>query len=212
MAPTLTHEDDAPLDPTRRAIVAFVQIIAATALLAFAFYEAMSWLTAHHAGRWAVLGLTVLYGVLLMGLVAVWSRRAGTRMCMTTTPAAKRYRRRMLMSSCVYTATLVLAIFVNGPHVAPSLLAYAVAILPAIGVSGMFVSMGLYLREETDEFQRAMQIESSLWATGGVLVICAVWGFLEMFGLVPHMEAWVAVPVWALMLGLANVFTRRRYR
>ena len=65
---------------------------------------------------------------------------------------------------------------------------------------------------ETDEFQRTVQIESSLWATGGVMVLCAGWGFLEMFRLVPHMEAWVLVPVWALLLGFANVFIRRRYR
>ncbi len=76
----------------------------------------------------------------------------------------------------------------------------------------MFVAMGLYLREETDEFQRAMQIESSLWATGIVMVICAIWGFLEMFHLAPHVEAWVVVPVWSMALGFANIFTRRRYR
>ena len=212
MAPTLTHEDDALSNRTGRAILAFVQIVAGTAVLVLAFYLAMSWLQAHHAGRWAVFGATAVYATLVMALIAVWTRSAAARMCMTTTPAAKRYRQRMLITSGVYVAALLLAVFINGPHVAPSPLAYVVAILPGIAIGGMFVSMGLYLREETDEFQRGVQIESSLWATGAVLVICAIWGFLEMFHLVPHVESWVVVPVWALVHGLANIFTRRRYR
>ena len=31
--------------------------------------------------------------------------------------------------------------------------------------------MALYLREETDEFERAVQTESALWAMGGLMAI-----------------------------------------
>ncbi len=212
MAPDLAHPDDAPPNLTGRAILAFTQIIVATGLLVFAFFEAMSWMRAHHAPYWATMGATAVYVVLVIGLVALWSRSAAVRACMTTTPAAKRYRRRMLLSAAAYTAALLIAVAINGRHLAPGVFAYLIAILPGIAVSGMFVSMGLYLREETDEFQRSVQIESSLWATGAVLMVSAVWGFLDMFRLVPRVEAWVIAPLWSTFLGFANVFVRRRYR
>ncbi len=212
MAPSITGSDESTPNLTGRAVLSFAQIIVATGALVAVFYKVMSWLNAHHAGFGAVMGATAVYAALLMALVVFWTRSAGARMCMTTTPAAKRYRGRMLIASSVYVATFLLAFAVNGRHAAPSLLAYAAAVLPGVGISGMFVSMGLYLREETDEFQRAVQVESSLWATGAVMMICAIWGFLEMFRLAPHVDMWVVVPIWSLVLGVANVFTRRRYR
>ena len=212
MAPDLAHPDDAPANLTGRAVLAFAQIIVATGVLVFAFYEAMSWLKAHHASYGAMMAATAVYAALVIGLVVLWSRGAAARACMTTTPAAKRYRRRMLLSALAYTAALLIAIGINGRHLAPGVLAYLIAALPGIAVSGMFVSMGLYLREETDEFQRSVQIESSLWATGAVLMVSAVWGFLDMFRLVPRVEAWVIAPLWSAFLGFANVIVRRRYR
>ena len=212
MAPDFAQGDDAPPNLTGKALLAFAQIFAATAVLVFAFYEAMTWLKAHHASYAMMMGASAVYVILIIALVAVWSRSVAMKMCITVTPAAKRYRRRTLISSSAYGATLFLAVGLNGQHLVDGLLAYAVAVLPGIAVTGMFVAMGLYLREETDEFQRSVQIESGLWATGIVMMICAIWGFLEMFHLAPHVEAWVVVPVWALVHGFANIFTRRRYQ
>ncbi len=212
MAPDLAHPDDAPPNLTGRALFGFVRILAVTAVLVFLFYEAIEWLHARHAPYWQVMVATAVYATALLGLVAVWSRSKTAQLCMTTTPAARTYRRRMMIASAVYVGAIVLVVGVNGWRPATGPVAYFLALLPAVGVSGMFLAMGLYLREETDEFQRSVQIESSLWATGLVMILCAVWGFLEMFRLAPHVQSWVVVPVWALIHGLANVFTRRRYR
>jgi hypothetical protein len=72
--------------------------------------------------------------------------------------------------------------------------------------------MGLYLREETDEFERAIQAEAALWASGGMLALATIWGFLELFELVPHIQTWWAFPIWAFLLGPGQVIARRRYR
>jgi hypothetical protein len=211
MAPDLAQSNDAPSGLTGRAVLAFLQIVAATAVLMAVYYEGMTWLHAHHAPPWTPIAATAAYAVAILALVGLWTRGKAVKACMTTTPAARTYRRRMFISTCCYVAALMVAIFVNGSHPAPGPLAYAIAILPGLAVSGMFASMGLYLREETDEFQRQVQIESSLWASGAVLMLCAIWGFLEMFQLAPHVDAWVIVPIWSAILGVANVFTRRRY-
>ena len=50
-------------------------------------------------------------------------------------------------------------------------LAYALAVLPAIPVVGMAWGTGRYIRDETDEFERAVYIENALWATGATLKV-----------------------------------------
>ena len=88
MAPDLAHPDDAPTNLTGRAVLAFAQLIVATGVLVFAFYEAMAWLKAHHASYGAVMAASAAYAVLVLGLVAVWSRSAAARWGMPTPPAA----------------------------------------------------------------------------------------------------------------------------
>ena len=91
-------------------------------------------------------------------------------------------------------------------------LAWLLAVLPAVPLTAAIVVVGLYLREETDEFQRAVFAESALWATGGLLALANVWGFLEMFRIVPHIPAWIAFPLWAVLFAPSQMIVRRRYR
>lgn len=212
MAPDIAHPDDAPTGSSRRIALGLLLVFGACAALVAVFYEVALWLNAHHASFGTRMLAIVVYAVLIFGVVIIWRRSKTAQMCMVPTEAAKRYRRRVMISSFAYVAALLLAITAYRQFHWTGVLAYAAALLPALPLSGMFIAMGFYLREETDEFQRQVQVESCLWATGGVLVLCAGWGFLDMFGLVPHVEAWVLVPVWAVFLGVANLFIRRRYR
>src|SRR6185312_6726519 len=145
----------------------------------------------------AMMAATAAYAAAVLGMVFLWSRTASVRACMTKTPAAARYRRRMMIASAVYVATLLLAVGIYARHPQPGPLSYALAIAPGLAVAGMFVVMGLYLREEGDEFERTVQVESSLWATGVVMMGSAVWGFLELFRLAPHVQLWLLVPIWS---------------
>ena len=211
MAPDITH-DDTPAAPLGRLMIGYLLVIGLCAGLAGVCYLVVQWMNAHHWGGSAVLLATLAYAVLILGVVTIWTRSKSAVACMIPTEAGKRYRRRMSISSWAYVGTLLLAIAAYKQFHLSGPLAYVAALLPALPLAGMFVSMGLYLGEETDEFQRRVQVESSLWATGGVLILCAGWGFLEMFGLAPHIEAWILVPVWAFFMGVANLFVRRRYR
>jgi hypothetical protein len=77
-----------------------------------------------------------------------------------------------------------------------------------IPIIGMIVTMARLLVEETDEYQRMRIVRASLVATGLLLAIASVWGFLEMFELVPHVWAWAAFPVWAVGLALGQLANR----
>ena len=197
---------------SRAFVMSFALAAAGVAVLAIAFLATLSWLRVHHAGEGLVLAASAIYGVAIVGVAwgaASVARRAGAA---CATAAHRRYTNRTLVVSLAYVLTLVVAIagYRLLPHASP--LMWAAAVLPAIPILAWIGVMALYLREETDEFERAVQTESALWAIGGLLALATIWGFLEMFDLAPHVPAWSAFPLWAALIGPAQLFVRRRYR
>jgi len=62
--------------------------------------------------------------------------------------------------------------------------------------------MGRMLIEETDEYQRMLLARQAIIATGVMLSVTSVWGFLEDFGQVPHVPMYWAFIVWCAGLGV----------
>jgi len=208
----MTMDDDIPASPAKAIALTFVLGVAACGAAAVAFSFTLRHLQATHAGMIAETAVVLLYGAVVIG-IAVWLARFGQRaMKMTPSVAARRYRRRFLIAMGIYVVALAAAIEAYQRLHPAGALAYGLAILPALPLIAAILTMGLYLREETDEFERAVQSEAALWATGGLLTAASVWGFLEMFGLVPHLDSWVAFPAWAVFLAPGQVIARRRYR
>jgi len=209
-----SHTDDDGRDPHAKGMALFYAIaIAGSGLMVAAFLPTMNLIRVHRLGVGAVVGASLLYGAGLI-LVVMLAVRA-TRQAMGgggMTAPARRYGRRVMVAMGLYVVTLSFAIggFLSLPHGSP--LAWLVAAAPAIPVIAVIVAMARYLREETDEFERTVQAEAALWATGGLLAIATLWGFLERFGLAPHAESYFAVVIWFLLLGPSQVLVRRRFR
>lgn len=132
---------------------------------------------------------------------------------MRFSPAQQRYNRRVLWLSVVYAALLFLTIYLLKNQLVAGPLAYVVGVLPAVAVSGFFWLMGRYLVEETDEYLRMLQIRQLLVATAIALTAATIWGFLEGFGLLPHLVgyAWPIVYFAGLWIGaLVNRIVERR--
>jgi len=112
------------------------------------------------------------------------------------TDASKRYNRRTIWISVAYAIFLIAAVYgfkhdlVGGP------LRYVVAVLPALPVVGLFIAMGRYLVEEQDEYVRMLLVRQMLWAMGFALSCATIWGFLDGFGLVGHIDGYWIVVVW----------------
>jgi len=205
-------DDDSPASPVRAMALTVILGVAACGAAAAAFIVGIRYLNTTHAGPMAETAATLLYGAVVVG-IAGWLAKVGQRaMKMTPSAAAARYRRRFMITMGLYVVALTAAIEAYKLLHAQGALAYALAILPALPLVASIVTMGLYLREETDEFERSVQAEGALWATGGLLAVATVWGFLEMFGLVPHVETWAAFPAWAVFLAPGQLIARRRYR
>ena len=126
--------------------------------------------------------------------------------------AQRRYNHRVLVLSLVYTALLFATVYLFRRGVLHGAPAYAAAILPALPIVGIFAAIGRYLVEESDEYQRVMMARRSLVATGLAMSVATVWGFLENFGLVPHLYAYCAAILWFLGLGVGACADRLRQR
>ena len=206
-----THEESPPSTARAVALTAVLGVVAIGGA-ALAFSYTVRYLNETHAGRIAETIATLAYAVAILG-IAAWLARVGQRaMKLRPSAAGTRYRLRLMIAMTAYVLALIGAIEAWMAMHPEGVAAYVLAILPALPLMGAILVMGLYLKEETDEFERSVQAEAALWATGGLLALATVWGFLEMFGLVPHVESWVAFPAWAAFLAPAQVLARRRYK
>lgn len=127
---------------------------------------------------------------------------------MSHTPAMKRYNRRVIGLSLLYGVFILIAVYGFKHQLLHGFVAYVVAILPALPIIGIFGAMGRYLIEEQDEYVRMLMVRQTLWASGIALSIATIWGFLESFDLVGHIDAWNIVIVWFLGLGIGSVINK----
>jgi xanthosine utilization system XapX-like protein len=127
-------------------------------------------------------------------------------------PAGRRYLKRFIPTMIVYLISIFGASYgfklfdLKGP------VAWAVAVAPALPILAVIAIMGLYIKEETDEFQRRVLVESMLWGFGITLAVTTVSGFLEMYVHTPGLQSFWAFPIFCLAMGLSQLFVRRRFR
>jgi len=127
---------------------------------------------------------------------------------MDMSTARRRYNLRVIGLSALYALFLVGAIWGFKHQLFGAGLAYIAAILPALPIVGVFAAFGRYLVEEQDEYVRMLMVRQSLWASGFALSIATIWGFLENFGLVGHVEAYYVAVLWFGGLGLGGCINR----
>ena len=126
--------------------------------------------------------------------------------------ALRRLRKRAVPVMVLY---FVLFAFINwlfDRHAIRGVAAYVLAVLPALPLIGAIVLLGRYIREETDEFKRAVFTEALLWAVGVTMALTTAWGFIEMF--IPNMHVPVlwTFPVFCVVATIAKLSIPRRFQ
>lgn len=127
-------------------------------------------------------------------------------------PAIARYRRRMGLSMMAYCVVLLgsLALLKNGGLSGPLL--WIAAAAPAAPILWVLAVMGLYLKEEDDELERAIHVEAMLWGLAGVLGVSTIWGFLSNAEVVPAPPLFLIFPLFCAVWGMSQGLIRRRYQ
>ena len=120
------------------------------------------------------------------------------------TKASKRYLKGTLLTMTGYVLILlaVTTYFRNSHPTGP--IAYIAAALPALPIVAVFWLIGRYMIEEQDEYLRMLLVRQSLVATAFAMTIATIWGFLENFDLVAHVDAYYVAILWFAGLGLGT--------
>ena len=132
--------------------------------------------------------------------------------CSIKGPSERRYVIRMwiMAALCVLFSAVAAVVFRHShPH---GVLAYLVAVLPALPIMGALIYTGVYLAEEKDEFQRNLLVQSLLGGTGGILAVITAWGYMEDFAHAPHLDLVWVYPLFWLCAGISYGLVRARYR
>lgn len=144
---------------------------------------------------------------LATGLLIPLARRKSTA---CASKAMVDYNRRVLFSAFGYALGLGIAVTLWKNYELSTPAVLAISLLPTLPTFGIIWAMARYLAEEQDEYLRYRTIMAALVALGLVLALGILWGFLEMFELVPHVRAWWVLPVWAIGLGLTQLWQKVR--
>ncbi|HWU94492.1 MAG TPA: hypothetical protein VN029_02770 [Sphingomonas sp.] len=123
---------------------------------------------------------------------------------MTANRAQKRYTLSVMLLMAGYVLILLGVVAYHDNHPLHGPFGYVAGLLPALPVIGVFFVLGRYLVEERDEYLRFQVTRQALVATGFAMSIATAWGFLENFGLVPHVYAYYAAILWFAGLGVGS--------
>ena len=123
---------------------------------------------------------------------------------MPVPPFARRYTIRLTASMVAYGAALVGSNLVIA-HAHPTGVALVVmAVLPSLPILVVLWTMGLFVVEMPDEYQRMRMVQAMLFATAILLAVLSGWSFLQDDGVVPPQPAHLAFPLWCAGLGLGQ--------
>lgn len=128
------------------------------------------------------------------------------------TVAAKNYRRRFMRVKLVYVALIVLNVAISRAFAPPQLVLGGMAVLTSLPIIGMIAVMGLYIREETDEFVRYRLVTAMLAAIGILLSVTSVLGFLQFEHIVGAVPVFFAFPAWCMFFGIVQAVLCARDR
>jgi hypothetical protein len=131
--------------------------------------------------------------------------------CKPNSTAVKRYILRCIWATCYYIVSVVITKITLRHH--PSqLLAILFSGVSAMGLVAVVAIVGLYLKEEKDEFQRELLVQNLLWATAGTITATSTWGLIEMFSDVPRLPVYYVFVMFWIFFALASLPLRLRYR
>jgi hypothetical protein len=120
----------------------------------------------------------------------------------------RRYLQRLGISTAIYVVSLFAGTYLVSRNLVQGPVVWALGLLPGLAVVGMFYAIAMLIIEQKDEFLRMLIVRQTLVGTVVALSISTVWGFLENFGLVDHVDAyWIAI-LWFFGFGFGGLINR----
>lgn len=127
---------------------------------------------------------------------------------MIRSPAHRRYVWRVAAAMTGYLITLFAAEYLIDQNGLAGPWAWVVAFLPGLCVASVFWALARLLIEEKDEYLRSLMVRQMLMATGLTLTVATIYGFLENYGLVGHVDAFYAAILYFFGLGVGGLVNK----
>lgn len=123
----------------------------------------------------------------------------------------RRYLVRLGCSTAIYVASLFAAKYLISRNLVEGSVVWILGLMPGLAVIGVFYAIAMLIIEQKDEFIRMLIVRQTLIGTALALSISTVWGFLENFGLVTHVDSyWIAI-IWFFGFGVGGFINRITY-
>lgn len=124
-------------------------------------------------------------------------------------PAMRSYLTRLFVLMSIYVASLFGAVTLFKAHAVSGPVAWALAVLPALPIIGIFWAVMRLLIEEPDEYVKLLLVRQCLVATGFCLTVMTIWEFLQNFDMVtPGNHGFGAAMFWFAGLGVGALYNR----
>ena len=166
------------------------------------------YVTLHPTGLW--LAVTIAVPVLTLLWCASVARRLRRERVCAPSAANRAYMRRFIPMMLLYVLVMFGAVSLNDRLAPSGPLAIILAVLPALPLIGVIWALGRLLVEEQDEYLRSLTVRQFIIATGFMLAVTSIWGFLDAFGQVPHVPMYWAFIIWCVGLGVGTLVNETR--
>ena len=126
--------------------------------------------------------------------------------------ANRRYLRRFAPTMIAYVVAVFAVSFAVRAWRPEGLPLVVLAVIPALPILALLWVFGAYLAEETDEFVRQRHATAMLFATGVLLAVATVGGFLQIYCVLGKLDLFWGFPLWCVAWGLTQcaLFLRDR--
>jgi len=132
--------------------------------------------------------------------------------CKGATTAKKAYQRSVLQFMAAYAVVLFCSSWFVKHDGAEHFYLYFWSVIPAIPIIGVIFRMGKYLREEKDEYQRLLTMQSILVGTGALLAAIVFNDFIRAFAKSPGLPPFWFFMIFCAGMGLTQAFLKFRNR
>ena len=132
--------------------------------------------------------------------------------CKSQSIAQRRYQRDVMVLMSVYLILVMCSALAVKHSAMTHLLLYLFAVVPAVPVIALIARMARYLREETDEYQRLLRMESILVGAGATLAVVVVSDFLRSFAHTGDLPPFTLFLVFAMSMALTELVQHLRNR
>ena len=126
----------------------------------------------------------------------------------TKKPAHRRYYARMAIAMAIYLASLLAADWLIRDEGITGPLAAILATIPGLCTAAIFWILARLVVEERDEYLRMLLVRQLMIATGIALSAAAIWGYLEMFELAGHIDAYWWPAIWCFGTGIGGIYNK----